>query len=100
MYLKLAISKHKKGVNRYGWDIFMLVAKILVRQTTCKKWKRKFKLGNYIYSAVFLPLLGKFTYNWVNIRHVYNWIPLSFKFWGTFGHFFQNLLFLTFSTMF
>ena len=30
MCLKLAISKHKKGVNRYGWDIFMLV-----RQTTC-----------------------------------------------------------------
>ena len=27
MCLKLAISKHKKGVNRYGWDIFMLVAK-------------------------------------------------------------------------
>ena len=23
MCLKLAISKHKKGVNRYGWDIFM-----------------------------------------------------------------------------
>ena len=70
MCLKLAISKHKKGVNRYGWDIFM----IRVRQTTCKKWKRKFKLGNYIYPAVFLPLFGKFTYNWVNIRHVHNWI--------------------------
>ena len=27
MCLKLACSKHKKDVNRYGWDICVLVAK-------------------------------------------------------------------------
>ena len=41
MCLKLAISKHKKGVNRYGWDIFMLVAKDTGMPNYMQKIKEK-----------------------------------------------------------
>ena len=41
MCLKLASSKHKKGVNRYGWDIFMLVAKDTGTPNNMQKMEEK-----------------------------------------------------------
>ena len=43
MCLKLAVSKHKKGVNRYGWDIFMLVAKDTGTTNNMQKMEEKVK---------------------------------------------------------
>ena len=42
MRLKLVISKHKKGVNRYGWDIFTLVAKDTGTPNNMQKMEEKF----------------------------------------------------------
>ena len=41
MCLKLAISKHKKGAKRYGWDIFMLVAKDTGTPNNMQKMEEK-----------------------------------------------------------
>ena len=41
MCLKLAISKYKKCVNRYGWDIFMLVAKDTGTPNNLQKMEEK-----------------------------------------------------------
>ena len=41
MCLNLAISKHKKGVKCYGWDIFMLVAKDTGTPNNMQKMEEK-----------------------------------------------------------